>query len=42
MWIEDVDIVIINDYELLPCTLIVEVLGRGKLIYCRDLESTKK
>ena len=35
---QDVDIVAINNYELLPCTLIVKALGRGKLIYCRDLE----
>ena len=35
----DIDIVVVNNYELLPCTLIVEVLGRGKLIYCRDLDA---
>lgn len=35
---QDVDIVAINNYELLPCTLIVKALGRGKLIYCRDPE----
>jgi predicted nucleotidyltransferase len=34
-----VDVVVLNNYELLPCTLIVEILGRGRLVYCRDLES---
>lgn len=38
---QDADIATINNYELLPCTLIVKALGRGKLIHCRDLEVFK-
>ncbi|MCY0891564.1 MAG: nucleotidyltransferase domain-containing protein [Pyrobaculum arsenaticum] len=33
----EVDLVVLNDYERLPCSLIIDVLGRGRLIYCRDL-----
>ncbi|MEL9991355.1 MAG: hypothetical protein QXP98_07795 [Thermoproteus sp.] len=31
------DLLVLNGYELIPCTLIVDVLGRGKLLYARDM-----
>jgi predicted nucleotidyltransferase len=34
-----VDIVVLNNYEFLPCTLIIDVLGKGKPVYYKDLES---
>ncbi len=35
---DDVDLVVLNNYEYLPCTLIIDVLGRGKAVYYRDLD----
>ncbi|WP_054856581.1 nucleotidyltransferase domain-containing protein [Vulcanisaeta sp. JCM 16159] len=35
---EDVDLVILNNYEYLPCSLIIDALGRGRVIYYRDLD----
>jgi len=34
-----IDIVVLNSYELLPCTLLIEALGRGRPVYYRDLNS---
>ena len=34
-----IDIVVLNSYELLPCTLLIEALGKGKPVYYRDLNS---
>jgi predicted nucleotidyltransferase len=36
---EAVDIVVLNRYEELPCTLLIEILGRGKPIYVKDFEA---
>ncbi|MCG2863994.1 MAG: nucleotidyltransferase domain-containing protein [Vulcanisaeta sp.] len=33
----DVDLVVLNNYEYLPCTLIISALGGGKAVYYRDL-----
>ncbi|WP_238375039.1 nucleotidyltransferase domain-containing protein [Vulcanisaeta thermophila] len=33
---EDVDLPVLNNYESIPCTLIISALGRGKLLYARD------
>ena len=35
----DVDLVVLNGYEALPCTLIVEALGKGKPVYFRDFNA---
>ncbi|GAB6947010.1 nucleotidyltransferase domain-containing protein [Vulcanisaeta sp. JCM 16161] len=35
---EDVDLVVLNNYEYLPCSLIIDALGRGRVIYYRDLD----
>lgn len=35
---DDVDLVILNNYEYLPCSLIIDALGRGRVIYYRDLD----
>ncbi|WP_052885787.1 nucleotidyltransferase domain-containing protein [Vulcanisaeta distributa] len=35
---EYVDLVLLNNYEYLPCSLIIDILGRGKVIYYRDLD----
>ena len=35
---EAVDIVVLNLYEKLPCTLLIEILGKGKPIYVKDFE----
>jgi len=36
---EAVDIVVLNRYEKLPCTLLIEILGKGKPVYVKDFES---
>ncbi|AET33955.1 nucleotidyltransferase domain-containing protein [Pyrobaculum ferrireducens] len=35
---EDVDLVVLNGYESLPCSLIIDVLGRGRVLYFRNLD----
>ncbi|KUO86243.1 MAG: DNA polymerase III subunit beta [Caldivirga sp. MG_3] len=35
----DVDLVVLNNHEDLPCTLIIDILGKGRVIYYRDLET---
>lgn len=34
---EEVDLLTLNDSDHVPCTLIVNILGRGRLIYARDM-----
>jgi predicted nucleotidyltransferase len=34
-----IDIVMLNNYEFLPCTLVIEALGKGKPVYYKDLNS---
>ena len=36
---QDVDLLVLNSYEVLPCTLVIEVLGRGKPVYYRDFDA---
>lgn len=36
---QDINIVILNNYELLPCTLIIEDLSKEKPVYYKDLET---
>ena len=33
-----IDLVLLNNYEYLPCSLIIDALGKGKVIYYRDLD----
>lgn len=35
---DSVDLVVLNNYESLLCALIIDILGRGKAIYYRDLD----
>ncbi|ABW02423.1 nucleotidyltransferase domain-containing protein [Caldivirga maquilingensis] len=35
---EDVDLLVLNDYESIPCTLVTSALGKGKLLYTRDID----
>mgnify|MGYP001626178355 CR=1 FL=1 len=35
---EDIDLVMLNNYEYLLCSLIIDILGRGRVIYYRDLD----
>lgn len=34
---DNIDLVVLNDYEGLPCTLVIEILGKGVAVYYRDL-----
>jgi hypothetical protein len=34
-----IDIVVLNSYELLPCTLLIEALGKGRPVYYKNLNS---
>ena len=33
-----IDLVLLNNYEHLPCTLIVNILGKGRIIYYSDAD----
>ena len=35
---ESIDLVVLNNYEYLPCSLIIDVLGKGKVVYYRDFD----
>jgi predicted nucleotidyltransferase len=35
---DGVDLVVLNHHERLPCSLVIDILGRGKAIYFRDLD----
>ena len=34
----NIDLVVLNNYEYLPCSLVVDILGKGKAIYYRDMD----
>ena len=35
---DKIDIVILNESDYIPCSLIIEIYSKGELIYCKNLE----